>query len=55
LANKTTIIIEHDVNFVRKVGGTVTVMHRGSVLAEGSFNQIACNEAVRKIYLGQEA
>jgi urea transport system ATP-binding protein len=49
------VIIEHDVNFVREVGGRVTVFHRGTVLAEGLFSEIAAHQTVRDVYLGEEA
>ena len=53
-AGKTVIIIEHDIAFVRSLDALVTVLHRGQVLLEGSFDEIAADEAVRRIYLGEE-
>ena len=53
-AGKTVIIIEHDIAFVRSLNSDVTVLHRGQVLREGSFNEIAADEEVRRIYLGEE-
>lgn len=54
LANKITIVvIEHDINFIRQVGGTVTVLHRGSKLAEGLLEDIEQNEVVMDVYFGR--
>ncbi len=50
----TTIIIEHDIAFVRRLACPVTVLYRGKVMREGSFEQIAADPAVRRIYLGEE-
>ena len=49
----TTVVIEHDIKFVREIAEIVTVLHRGKVLAEGPFQDIANNETVRNIYLGR--
>jgi urea ABC transporter ATP-binding protein UrtD len=49
----TTVVIEHDIKFVREIAEIVTVLHRGKVLAEGPFQEIADNETVRNIYLGR--
>lgn len=48
------IIIEHDINFIRDLRAPVTVLHLGRVLATGSFDEIAANDTVRDVYLGQE-
>ena len=53
-AGKTVIIIEHDIAFVRSLDARVTVLHRGQVLLEGSFDEIAADEGVQRIYLGEE-
>jgi urea ABC transporter ATP-binding protein UrtD len=50
--NLTTIIIEHDINFIRDLQAPVTVLHLGRVLVEGSFEEIARNDQVRDVYLG---
>jgi urea ABC transporter ATP-binding protein UrtD len=49
----TTVVIEHDIKFVREIAEIVTVLHRGKILAEGPFHEIADNETVRNIYLGR--
>jgi urea transport system ATP-binding protein len=50
----TTIVIEHDIKFLKQIGQNVTVMHQGSVLVEGTFNEIANMEQVRNVYLGRK-
>ncbi|MGH6940381.1 urea ABC transporter ATP-binding protein UrtD [Hypericibacter sp.] len=52
--DRTAIIIEHDISFVRRLKGRVTVLNRGGVMKEGSFEEIAADPAVRKVYLGEE-
>ncbi|QEX19091.1 ABC transporter ATP-binding protein [Hypericibacter terrae] len=53
--DRTAIIIEHDISFVRRLDSRVTVLNRGGVMKEGSFDEIAADAAVRKAYLGEEA
>jgi len=54
LAGKHTIVVvEHDMEFVRSIARTVTVLHQGTVLAEGSMSEIQNNAAVRDVYLGE--
>lgn len=50
----TTIVIEHDIKFLKQIGQNVTVMHQGSVLVEGTFDEIANLEQVRDVYLGRQ-
>lgn len=50
----STIIIEHDINFVRELAAPVTVLHLGSVLREGDYQEIADDQYVRDIYLGYQ-
>ncbi len=49
----TVVVVEHDMEFVRSIANRVTVLHQGSVLAEGSMNEIQNNPEVRKVYLGE--
>ncbi len=49
----TVIVVEHDMVFVRNLGVRVTVLHEGSVLAEGSLDQVSANERVIEVYLGR--
>jgi urea transport system ATP-binding protein len=51
--NHTVIVVEHDMAFVRDLGVKVTVLHEGSVLAEGSIDQVSENERVIEVYLGR--
>ncbi len=51
--NHTVIVVEHDMEFVRSIANRVTVLHQGSVLAEGSMDDIQNNQDVRKVYLGE--
>ena len=56
LAGKhSLIIVEHDMAFVKQIArdGVVTVLHQGSVLCEGSFDEVQSNEKVREVYLGR--
>ncbi len=48
----TMIVVEHDMNFVRQIAGTVTVMDQGALLAEGSIQEVERDPAVRAAYLG---
>jgi len=50
---RTVIVVEHDMAFVRELGVKVTVLHEGSVLAEGSIDQVSNNERVIEVYLGR--
>ena len=50
---RTVIVVEHDMEFVRSIARTVTVLHQGSVLAEGSMDDIQNNQAVIDVYLGE--
>ncbi len=50
---KTVIVVEHDMAFVRELGVKVTCLHEGSVLAEGTIDQVSTNERVIEVYLGR--
>ena len=45
-------VIEHDMEFVRKIARQVTVLHQGSILAEGSLSEVQNNQQVIDVYLG---
>ena len=49
---RSVVVVEHDMEFIRSIAKTVTVLHQGSVLAEGSMQQIQDNAQVRDVYLG---
>jgi len=51
--NHTIIVVEHDMAFVRDLGVKVTVLHEGSVIAEGSIDQVSENQRVIEVYLGR--
>ncbi|MEE3214283.1 MAG: ABC transporter ATP-binding protein, partial [Pseudomonadota bacterium] len=53
LAGKhSVVVVEHDMGFVRSIARTVTVLHQGSVLAEGSMDKVASDPRVVEVYLG---
>ena len=49
----TVVVVEHDMTFVRELGVKVTCLHEGSVLAEGTIDQVSENERVVEVYLGR--
>ena len=49
----TVVVVEHDMTFVRELGVKVTVLHEGSVIAEGSIDQVSADERVIEVYLGR--
>lgn len=50
----TVLVVEHDMAFVRMIATTITVMHLGSILAEGDITEIETNARVREAYLGPQ-
>jgi urea transport system ATP-binding protein len=51
--NKTVVVVEHDMTFVRELGVKVTCLHEGTVLAEGTIDQVSANDRVVEVYLGR--
>jgi urea transport system ATP-binding protein len=51
--DRTVVVVEHDMAFVRELGVKVTCLHEGSVLAEGTIDQVSANERVVEVYLGR--
>lgn len=49
----SVVVVEHDMDFVRSIASTVTVLHEGSVLAEGSMDEVQNNPRVIEVYLGE--
>jgi urea transport system ATP-binding protein len=49
---RTVVVVEHDMEFVRNIASRVTVLHEGRVLAEGSLDQVQANPEVVEVYLG---
>ena len=50
---RTLVVVEHDMAFVRQIAEMITVMHLGKVLAEGTIQDIEKNQAVKDVYLGR--
>jgi urea transport system ATP-binding protein len=50
---RAVIVVEHDMDFVRRLNCKVTVLHQGSVLAEGSLDHVTKNKDVVDVYLGR--
>ncbi len=51
--DRSVVVVEHDMAFVRALGVKVTCLHEGSVLAEGSIDYVSSNERVVEVYLGR--
>jgi urea transport system ATP-binding protein len=51
--DRTVVVVEHDMAFVRDLGVKVTVLHEGAVIAEGSIDQVSNHERVIEVYLGR--
>ena len=50
----TIVVIEHDMTFVRQLARKVTVLHQGTMLCEGSVDEVQNNERVIEVYLGRK-
>jgi urea transport system ATP-binding protein len=50
---RAVVVVEHDMEFVRRLNCKVTVLHEGSVLAEGSLDHVTSNPTVIEVYLGR--
>ena len=50
---RTIVVVEHDMEFVRSLDARVTVLHEGSVLAEGSIDHVQNDQRVIEVYLGR--
>ncbi|NQV54362.1 MAG: urea ABC transporter ATP-binding protein UrtD, partial [Rhodospirillales bacterium] len=51
--DRSVIVVEHDMEFVRALDARVTVLHEGSVLAEGSLENVQNDDRVIEVYLGR--
>ncbi|MEM1190274.1 MAG: urea ABC transporter ATP-binding protein UrtD [Pseudomonadota bacterium] len=49
---RSVVVVEHDMHFVRSIARRVTVLHEGRVLAEGSMDAMQADAKVREVYLG---
>ena len=54
-ANRTVLMVEHNMNVVASIADTITVLARGSVIAEGPYEQVSKNPLVLEAYMGSEA
>jgi len=52
LSGQTIILVEHDMGVVMELADNISVLHYGSILAEGPTSEIKENEEVKKVYLG---
>ncbi len=50
---RSVVVVEHDMVFVRELGVKVTCLHEGSVLAEGTIDDVSANDRVVEVYLGR--
>ena len=50
---RAVVVVEHDMEFVHRLDCKVTVLHEGSVLAEGSLDHVTSNPRVIEVYLGR--
>ena len=49
------IVVEHDMQFIRRIARTVTVFHQGGILVEGDVRDVLADPRVRDVYLGKQA
>ena len=52
--NNTVIVIDHDMEFIRRLESNVTVLNQGSVLCEGTMDKIQSDPKVIEVYLGKQ-
>ena len=50
--DRSVLVIEHDMEFVREIADRVTVMHLGKILAEGSMEKVSADPKVIEVYIG---
>lgn len=50
---RSVVVVEHDMDFIRQLNCKVTVLHEGSVLAEGNLNHVSKDNKVIEVYLGR--
>ena len=52
---RTVVVVEHDMDFMRAFATSVTVLHAGKVLSEGTVEQVQADPRVQEVYLGTAA
>jgi urea transport system ATP-binding protein len=52
---RTLVVVEHDMDFVRRFASRVTVLHEGKVLCEGPVAEVQADLVVQEVYLGRAA
>ncbi|MFB6352733.1 MAG: ABC transporter ATP-binding protein [Halobacteriales archaeon] len=55
LADKTLVLVEHDIDLVMEVSDAIAVLHQGSLIADGTPEDISADEEVQRAYLGGHA
>lgn len=50
---RSVIVVEHDMDFIRSIARKVTVLHQGAILAEGTMDQVQNDQKVIEVYLGE--
>jgi branched-chain amino acid transport system ATP-binding protein len=53
-ANRTVLMVEHNMNVISSIADTITVLARGSVIAEGAYAEVSRNPQVLQAYMGSE-
>jgi urea transport system ATP-binding protein len=53
IKDRSVLVIEHDMEFVRQIARKVTVLHQGTVLCEGPVDQIQTDPRVLEVYIGR--
>jgi branched-chain amino acid transport system ATP-binding protein len=51
----TIVVVEHDMQFIRRIARLVTVFHQGRILVEDTFDKVVANQIVRDVYLGRSS
>lgn len=51
-ADRTVLMVEHNLNVVADLSDTITVLQRGEILAEGPYAEVSCNPKVVEAYMG---
>lgn len=51
----TVVVVDHDMHFVKMLGGSVTVLHQGAILTEGRIDTVLRDPRVREVYIGNRA